>query len=88
MFYIYVLKSIYFAKSYVGQTDNIERRLIEHNIGKSLYTNKYKPWKLIYTEEYKTRVEALRREKYLKSRSGRRELKKIFVRLTSLTETG
>jgi putative endonuclease len=64
----------------VGSTDNIERRLEEHNIGKSKFTSIYKPWKLVYTEDYSTRESALKRERYLKSASGRRYLKsKVFI---------
>ena len=79
MFKVYVLKSRVADKSYVGSTDNIERRLAEHNIGKSKFTSRYKPWELIYAEEFSTREEALKREKYLKSANGRRYLKgKVF----------
>lgn len=79
MYYIYVLKSLKYNKSYVGYTNNLHRRLSEHNLGKSTFTNKYKPWKIIYTEEYILLEEAKSREKYLKSSSGRRiVLKKLF----------
>ncbi|HED06936.1 MAG TPA: GIY-YIG nuclease family protein [Ignavibacteria bacterium] len=78
LFYVYVLKSINFDKSYVGFTNNLNRRLTEHNKGKSKYTNIYKPWKVVYKEEYNTRKEARKREKYLKSSAGRRFLKEII----------
>ncbi len=67
-------------KSYVGLTDNVERRLEEHNAGISYFTKQHRPWKVIYTEELNTLLEARKREKYLKSASGRRlVLKKLFT---------
>ncbi len=79
MFYIYVLRSVNFKKSYVGHTDNIERRLKEHNSGKNIFTNKYKPWNIIHKEEFIGLSQAIMREKFFKSKSGRKYLKtKIF----------
>ena len=79
MFYIYVLESLIAKKSYIGATDDLVRRLAEHNSGKSKFTSRYRPWELLYSESYNTREEAIKREKYLKSASGRRYLKsKVF----------
>lgn len=80
MFTAYVLKSKIAKKSYVGATDDMLRRLKEHNSGKHFYTKRYLPWEIIYTETFKTWLEARHREVYLKSRSGRKLLKeKIFI---------
>jgi len=76
MYYVYILFSTVKCISYVGSTDNPERRLVEHNTGKSYFTNRYRPWILIYLEKFDNKLNALNREKYLKSRSGRRWLKK------------
>ncbi|MEK7150935.1 MAG: GIY-YIG nuclease family protein [Patescibacteria group bacterium] len=79
MYTVYILKSLIIKKSYVGLTNDLTRRLGEHNSGKSVFTNKYKPWEVIYTEEVGTLQEARKREKYLKSSSGRsRVLKPLF----------
>ena len=78
MYTVYVLSSLTDKKSYVGMTDDVERRLMEHNSGRSSYTSRHMPWKIIYKEEYATLEEAVGREKYLKSASGRRFLKRIF----------
>ncbi len=78
MYFVYILKSKVAKKSYVGMTDNIERRLREHNSGKSFFTKNYFPWEIIHKEMYGTREEARKREKYLKSGSGRKFLKTIF----------
>jgi len=80
MYYVYVLKSVNFKRSYIGYTNDIKRRLFEHNSGKNLYTKRYKPWKLIYTEEFEGERGALGREKYFKSAGGRRFLKKVIFK--------
>ncbi len=79
---VYILSSTVTRKSYVGFTDNLDRRIKEHNSGDSYYTKRYAPWKVIYNEELNSQAEARNREKYLKSASGRRlVLKKIFNKI-------
>ncbi|MGC4021118.1 MAG: GIY-YIG nuclease family protein [Cyclobacteriaceae bacterium] len=56
-------------------TQNISRRLDEHNAGKSKFTSGHLPWKIIYSEEFATSTEARVREKYLKSASGKKYIK-------------
>ena len=82
MYVVYVLKSKIAKKSYVGVTADLERRIDEHNAGKNSYTMRYLPWEIIHTEEYTKQGEAIKREKYLKSTSGRRFLKRVFDNLT------
>jgi len=74
-YFVYILKSELENSSYIGHTSNLDKRLIEHNSGKSLTTKRKKPWRLIYKEECLTRSEAVLREKYFKSIYGRMELK-------------
>ena len=78
MYFVYVLKSISARKSYVGHTDNLERRLSEHNAGKSTFTKRFLPWEILHTEEFLTLEEAVKREKYLKCAAGRKFLKTLF----------
>lgn len=65
---------------YIGQTENLSVRLNQHNNSskKSTYTYKKRPWNLIYSEEFNTRVEAMRREKYLKNSRSKAFLEKIM----------
>lgn len=77
-YFVYVLKSKVQKRSYVGFTNNLERRIEEHNTGRHLYTKRYLPWKIIYKEECEDFRSARKREKYLKSAAGRRFLKTIF----------
>jgi putative endonuclease len=74
-YFIYILKSESTGSSYVGHTSNLEKRLVEHNYGKSLSTRGKRPWRLVYNEEYATRSEAVSRERYFKSVKGRLELR-------------
>ncbi len=71
MFYVYVLRSLSNGKRYVGQTSNLDKRFKAHNSADSRYTKSGIPWKLIYSETYKTRSEAMKRELYLKTGKGR-----------------
>ncbi len=75
MFYVYAIKSLVRTYIYVGLTDNLDRRINQHNKGQNRSTKAYKPFELIYTEEFKTREEARAREKYLKSGVGKEFLK-------------
>ena len=78
MYFVYVLQSISNLTRYVGQTDNVNKRLREHNSGKCRYSSGKRPWKLIYQEEYKSRSEAIKRERFLKSGQGRKYLDEVL----------
>lgn len=77
--YLYILISDKDGKSYVGSTNDLIRRSEDHFQGKVASTKHRRPLRLIYTEEFESLLEARIREKYLKTRQGRRELKKIFI---------
>ena len=79
MFYTYVLYSVKFDKLYVGQTNFLQMRLEEHNRGLSNFTKRYTPWQLIHYEEFKTRSEAMKREKEFKSHKGRDFIRAHFL---------
>jgi putative endonuclease len=72
MFTVYVLYSISYDKIYIGFTSDIEQRLISHNHPKNKsWTGKFKPWVLIYSENFEFKSQAMKREKQLKSSQGR-----------------
>jgi putative endonuclease len=79
MYYTYVLKSLKDGGIYIGHTSDIKRRLEEHNSGISKSTKHRLPFELIYSEKFRTRSEAMRREKYLKSGIGRDYINKILM---------
>ncbi|MFH1973000.1 MAG: GIY-YIG nuclease family protein [Patescibacteria group bacterium] len=64
---VYVLKNPQ-GGYYVGVTEDIERRLSEHNVGKSLATRGRGPWELVYTETYSSSQEAKLREYRIKQK--------------------
>jgi len=78
VFYAYVLKSLKNNRFYYGCTNNLKKRLFEHNIGKSKYTQYTKPFELIYFEKFKTLKEVRKREKFFKSGQGREFIKKTL----------
>ena len=78
MFYVYILLSQKDNKLYVGQTDNIGRRLEEHNMGKINSTKYRRPLIILHKENYSTRTLAMRREKFLKSLYGARFKQKVL----------
>ena len=77
MFFVYAIKSLERNYIYVGMTDNIERRLSEHNKGENKSTKAYKPFVKIYSEVFAIRVEARIKEKYFKCGVGKEYLKTI-----------
>jgi putative endonuclease len=76
MYYVYVLENDAHGW-YIGFTENLKRRLSDHQAkvgGKT--TQSGNGWKLIYFEGYRAKIDAIGREKFLKSGSGRAYLKK------------
>ena len=78
--YVYVLKSNNHYRFYVGMTMNVERRVKEHNSGKTKSTKGYRPWSLFFFEEHDSRGAARMREKYLKSGIGKEFIKDKWSR--------
>ncbi|MFA6039721.1 MAG: GIY-YIG nuclease family protein [Candidatus Peribacteraceae bacterium] len=78
MFFVYVLESLDGFHWYVGITDDVQRRLAEHNEGRSMYTKKHKPWKVKSYTAFLERARAEAFERYLKTHSGRAFTKKHF----------
>lgn len=76
--WVYVLKSLKDGFLYIGISENPERRLLEHNLGMTKSTKSRKPFRIIYTEKVIDRIEARKREKYLKSGFGREFLKQYL----------
>ncbi|OGY45243.1 MAG: hypothetical protein A3J62_03880 [Candidatus Buchananbacteria bacterium RIFCSPHIGHO2_02_FULL_38_8] len=69
MFYTYILKSLIDRKLYIGSTNDLKKRVKEHNTGLVESTKNRKPFKLIYYEAYLIENEARKREKNLKLRA-------------------
>lgn len=67
MFQVYILKSELHNRYYVGHTHDFKNRLERHNKGYVKSTKAYKPWKLVYVEDFKDKSDAYRREMKIKS---------------------
>jgi putative endonuclease len=79
MYYVYILQSIAFPESYyIGFSEDLRKRLAEHNAGKSIHTNKYMPWRIKNYFAFDDKEKAEKFEVYLKSGSGRSFVKKHF----------
>ena len=70
-FHAYVLRSQSTGRFYVGHTENLTRRIVEHNNNRTTSLKNRGPWELVYSEEYSTRSEASRRERQIKQMKSR-----------------
>ena len=77
-FFVYALKSKKDGSRYIGSGENAEGRLQRHNAGDYRYTKGHRPWVLIYKESFRNRSEAVKRERFLKSGVGRKQLKELL----------
>lgn len=74
---VYILKAKLNGQIYIGSTNNLERRILDHNNGSVFSTKRYRPWELFYFEAYSIEKLARIREKRLKYNGNAiRELKK------------
>ena len=79
MFWIYILESQTTGKYYTGYTSNLINRLSKHNRGLSPTTRRLKgPWKIIHTESFETKTEAIKRERQIKKWKDRKLIEKLI----------
>jgi putative endonuclease len=78
MYFVYVLKSTKRNYHYIGISNNLSRRINQHNKGYNKTTKPYTPFKLIYSEKHPDRVSARTREKQLKSGCYREIIRKMI----------
>ncbi|MBD3251094.1 GIY-YIG nuclease family protein [Candidatus Uhrbacteria bacterium] len=70
MYYVYILQSSTRKRFYIGFSEDVAKRLKQHNAGRVRSTSPYVPWAIVYTEECSTRDMARYREKQIKSYKG------------------
>jgi len=70
MYFVYILKSLTDGSRYVGFTENVQKRLDEHNSGASQYSSSKKPYELVWYCAFNTKTQATKFEQYLKQGSG------------------
>jgi putative endonuclease len=78
MYYVYILLNEAKTRTYTGVTDDVDKRLAEHNAGRVKSSQLYRPYEVIHIESFETLSEARQKEKYYKSTGGRRRLRKMF----------
>ena len=78
MYVVYVIRNPD-GELYKGSTSDLEERLRYHDSGWSKWTKGKGPWKLVYSESFESKQEALKREKFLKSGQGRAFLKNTIA---------
>jgi putative endonuclease len=69
--FTYILQSEKDHSYYIGSTSDPGRRVRDHNEGRSPYTSKKRPWRLVYFEEFDSRKEAFKREIFLKKQKNK-----------------
>ena len=77
-YYVYILQSQKDQSLYIGYTSDLRKRFKEHNDGKSLATKPFRSYRLIFYEAFLNRIDAKRREIYLKGGYGRKTIKAML----------
>ena len=78
IYYLYILQSMKDNTFYVGSTSNLEDRLNRHNTGRSKSTRSKLPWMLVYTESFKNKSDAYKRELEIKKWKSRKMIEKLI----------
>ena len=84
-YYVYVLRSLKNNQLYTGCTNNLRKRLTQHNSGEASYTRSRGPYELLYYEASLHKDDAFARERYLKTGMGKRYIKNRIKRFLALT---
>jgi putative endonuclease len=79
MYKVYILYSLSIDKYYIGYTNDLERRLTEHNRKKGKFTDIGIPWKLVYTETFELKNLAKDREQFLKAKKSRKFIEELIA---------
>ena len=80
MFYVYILFNKAETRTYTGVSDDVEKRLAEHNAGRVKSSCPHRPYKIIHVEPFETLKEARQKEKFYKSTTGRRRIKGMLFK--------
>ena len=72
MFYTYIIYSTTIDKYYIGQCEDLEKRLSDHNNSRSTYTKNGQPWALKWSKQSDTRSEAIAEERRIKKKKSRK----------------
>ena len=88
IFYVYLIKSTFKNWTYVGFSENIWRRIKQHNSGQTKSTKPYKPFNVLFVQEVHIRTEARSLEKYLKVRFNKESLLQVIAEVVEWQTPG
>jgi putative endonuclease len=77
-YFVYILYSKILDRFYIGTTNNVERRLIQHNRPHKGYTNSGQPWVLLYSEQFASKKNALIRERRIKRKKSKEFIENLI----------
>jgi len=77
-FFVYILQSMKDFSFYVGQCDDLDKRMSKHFDGISKYTAGKRPWRLVYFEMFASRSEAIKREGQIKKMKSRKYIEELI----------
>jgi putative endonuclease len=78
MWQVYIIYSEKIDRYYTGSTENLSWRLERHNQGWGRYTKRGIPWKIVYTESFANKTDALSRERELKKLKSRKYIEQLI----------
>ena len=79
MYYVYVLLNKLMTRTYTGVANDVHKRLKEHNNGEVVSSRPYRPYEIVHVEPFATSIEAKLKERFYKTTTGRRQLKKLIT---------
>ena len=74
----YILQSEKNGKFYVGSSDDLNRRILEHNSGQTKSTKSGKPWEIVFSFDFDDSIAGLNAERRVKSLKSRKIIEKII----------
>jgi putative endonuclease len=80
MYFVYIIESEKSKRFYIGQTEDIDKRVLRHNKGRNLSTKGYIPWVLKWWKEFETRSDAIKVETELKRIKKREGIKNFVIK--------
>lgn len=86
MFYVYVLKIKNTGRYYIGQTQDLTKRLEKHQRGETKSMKNRGEFELVHVERYSSRSDAMKREKDIKSYKGGEAFKRLLLNPVELAE--
>ena len=78
-YYVYILRSLRDERFYAGFSENLRRRIDDHNSGKNASTKYRRPLELIFYEAFLNKADAMKRERYFKTTKGKAVLKSMLI---------